>query len=114
MLKSIGSRSVQMNPMTFSRGYWAVVVSKLFYGMFLVNLKKRSLDKLDKMHVDVAKNIQGLAPNIYIYTCDSSTWKHQVVANINTYCCRNYDVCMATFELTNGKYVQENLCTEAG
>ncbi len=30
---------------------------------FLVNLKKRSLDKLDKMHVDVARNIQGLAPN---------------------------------------------------
>ncbi len=26
-------------------------------------LKRRSLDKLDKMHVDVAKNIQGLAPN---------------------------------------------------
>ncbi len=52
-----------MNPMTFSRGYWAVVVSKLCYGMFLVNLKKRSLDKLDKMHVDVAKNIQGLTPN---------------------------------------------------
>ncbi len=63
MLKSIGSRSVQMNPMIFSRGYWAVVVSKLCYGMFLVNLKKRSLDKLDKMQDDVARNIQGLAPN---------------------------------------------------
>ncbi len=63
MLKSIGSRSVQMNPMTFSRCYWAVVVSKLCYGMFLVNLKKRNLDKLDKMHVDVARNIQGLVPN---------------------------------------------------
>ncbi len=67
MLKSIGSRSVQMNPMTFSRGYCAAVVSKLCYGMYLVNLKKRSLDKLDKMHVDVARNIQGLAPNIYIH-----------------------------------------------
>ncbi len=52
-----------MSPMTFARGYWAVVVSKLCYGMFLVNLKKRSIDKLDKVHVDVAKNIQGLAPN---------------------------------------------------
>ncbi len=52
-----------MNPMTFSRGYWTVVVSKLCYGMFLVNLTKRSLDKLDKMHVDVAKNMQGLASN---------------------------------------------------
>ncbi len=56
MPKSIGSRSVQMNSMTFSRGYWAVIVSKLCYGVFLVNLKKRSLGKLGKMHVDVAKN----------------------------------------------------------
>ncbi len=63
MLKSIGLRSIQINPMTFSRGYWAVVVSKLCYCMFLVNLKKRSFDKLDKMHADEAKNIQGLAPN---------------------------------------------------
>ncbi len=31
--------------------------------MFLVNPKKSNLDKLDKMHVDVAKNIQGLALN---------------------------------------------------
>ncbi len=52
MLKSIGSRSVQMNPMTFARGYCAVVVSTLCYGMFRVNLKKGSLDNLDKMHVD--------------------------------------------------------------
>ncbi len=73
MLKSIGSRNVQMNPMTFSRGYWAVAVSQLCYGMFLVNLKKRSLNKLDKMHV--AKNIQGLAPNTpAIVALESIKW----------------------------------------
>ncbi len=73
MLKSICPR--KMDPITFSRGYLAVVVSKLCYGMFLVNHKKTSLDRLDKMHVDVARNIQGLPPNTpLIVALGSSNW----------------------------------------
>ncbi len=29
MLKCIGSRRIQINPITFTKGYWAVIVSKV-------------------------------------------------------------------------------------
>ena len=63
MLVSIGSRSVQMNPITFSVGYWAVVITKLTYGLFLIPLKQKTKERLDSMHFTVAKRIQGLASN---------------------------------------------------
>ncbi len=44
-----------MIPMGLSRSYLAAVVSKLCYGIFLVNLKKTMLDWLGQMHIDVAK-----------------------------------------------------------
>ncbi len=62
MLKSIGSR-IQINPMTFSKGYWAAIVSKVCYGLFLTGIKNKTLDRLDKIHVDIARIIQGMAPN---------------------------------------------------
>ncbi len=40
MLKSIGSRRIQINPMTFSKGYWTAIVSKVCYGLFLTSIKK--------------------------------------------------------------------------
>ncbi len=58
MLKSIGSRRIQSNPMTFSTGYWAAIVSNVCYGLFLNSIKNKTLDRLDKMHVDIARNIQ--------------------------------------------------------
>ncbi len=63
MLKSIGSRRKQINPMTFSKGYCAAIVSKVWYGLFLNNINNKTLDRLDKMHVDISRNIQGMAPN---------------------------------------------------
>ncbi len=63
MLKSIGSRRIQVNPKTFSKGYWAAIVSKVCYGLFLTSIKNKTLDILDKMHVDIARNIQGMALN---------------------------------------------------
>ncbi len=49
--------------MTFSKGYWAAIVSNVCYGLFLTSLKSKTLDRLDKMQVDIARNIQGMAPN---------------------------------------------------
>ncbi len=63
MLKSIGSRRTQINPMTFPKGYWTAIVSKVCYGLFLTSIKNKTLDRLDKMQVDIARNIQGMAPN---------------------------------------------------
>ncbi len=63
MLKSIGSRRIQINPMTFSKGYWSAIVSTVCYGLFITSIKNKTLDILDKMHVDIARNIQGWAPN---------------------------------------------------
>ncbi len=75
MLKSIGSRRIQINPITFSKGYWAAIVSKVCYGLFLISIKNKTLDRLDKMHVDIARNIQGLAPNtLAIVTLADMKW----------------------------------------
>jgi len=63
MIKSLGSMRVQINPLTFSKAYWSVAVTKLCYGLFLMNLKFCTLDKIDKFHVNVAKNVQGLSNN---------------------------------------------------
>ncbi len=63
MLKSIGSRRIHINPMTFSKGYWAAIVSNVCYGLFLTSITNKTLDRLDNMHVDIARNIQGMAPN---------------------------------------------------
>jgi hypothetical protein len=63
MIKSLGSMRVQINPLTFSKAYWPTVGSKLVYGLFLMNLKSCTLDKIDKFHVNVAKNVQGLSNN---------------------------------------------------
>ncbi len=49
--------------MTFAKGYWTAIVSKVCYGQFLTSIKNKTLDRLDKMHVDIARNIQGMAPN---------------------------------------------------
>ncbi len=38
-------------------------MSKVCYGLFLTSIKNKILDRLDKMHVDIARNIQGMAPN---------------------------------------------------
>ncbi len=62
-VKSIGSRRIQINPMAFSKGYWAAIVSNICYGLFLTSMKNKTLDRLDNMHVDIARNIQGMAPN---------------------------------------------------
>ncbi len=63
MLKCIGSKRIQINPMTFSKGYWAAIVSKACYGLFLTSIKSKTVDRLDKLHVDIARNIQGMASN---------------------------------------------------
>ncbi len=61
MLKSIGSRRIQINPMTFSKGYGVVIVLKVCYGLFLNSIKNKTLYRFDKMHVYLARNIQGMA-----------------------------------------------------
>ncbi len=81
MLKSIGSMRVQINLMTFSKGYWAATVSKICYGLFLTNIKNKTLDRLDKMHVDIARNIQGTQ-----YTTYSRIGRHEMVVTVNPYC----------------------------
>ncbi len=63
ILKSIGSRRIQINPMTFSKGYCAAIVSNICYGLFLTSIKNKTLDRLDKMYVDIARIIQGMATN---------------------------------------------------
>ncbi len=62
MLKNIGPRRMQINPMTFLKGYWAAIMSNVCYGLFLTSIKK-TLDRLNKMLVDIARNIQGMAAN---------------------------------------------------
>ncbi len=64
MLKSIRSRRIQINHMTFSKGYWAAIVSNVCYVLFPTSIQNKTLDILDKIHVDIARNIQGMAPNI--------------------------------------------------
>ncbi len=63
MLKSIVSRRIQINPMTFSKGYWTAIEVKVCYGLFLTSIENKTIDRLDKMHVDIARNIQGMTPN---------------------------------------------------
>ncbi len=62
-LLSIGSKNAQLNPLTFSKGYWSAVVTKLCYGLFMVPLNDRNKEELDKGHISIAKKIQGLQPN---------------------------------------------------
>ncbi len=45
------------------KGYWATIVSKVCYGLSLASIKNKTLDRLDEMHIDIARNIQGMAPN---------------------------------------------------
>ncbi len=40
MLKSIGSRRIQINHMIFSKEYWAAIMSKVSYVLFLTSIKK--------------------------------------------------------------------------
>ena len=63
MLKSIGTANIQINPISFARGYWAAIITSLCYGLFLCGISKISLDKIDSFHVNVAKSIQGLTSN---------------------------------------------------
>jgi len=63
LIKSLGSMKIQVNPLNFSKGYWASVVPKVCYGIFLYNLKPKILLCLDQFHVNVARNVQGLSNN---------------------------------------------------
>ena len=63
LIKAIGTARVNVNPLTFSKAYWACVITKLCYGLFMLNLSKSNLQKLDDFHANVAKNVQGLNAN---------------------------------------------------
>ncbi len=54
-LLSIGSKNTQLNSITFSKGYWSAVVTKLCYSLFMVPLKDRNREELDKAHINIAK-----------------------------------------------------------
>ena len=62
-IKAIGSYSVRINPLTFSRGFWAVVVPSLIYGFCVTGIKDTNYILLDQFQINVAKNIQGLSVN---------------------------------------------------
>ncbi len=64
MLLSIDSNNTQLNPLTFSKGYWSAVVTKLCYGLFIVLLKDRNREELNKAHINIAKRIIGLQLNV--------------------------------------------------
>ncbi len=55
MLLSIGSKNAQLNPLTFSKGYRLSVVTKLCYSLFVVPLKDRNREELDKAHINIAQ-----------------------------------------------------------
>ncbi len=75
MLKSIVSRRIDVNALTFAKGYWAAIVSKVCYGLFLTSIKNKTIYRLGKMHVYIARNIQGMAPNTpAIVTLDGMKW----------------------------------------
>ena len=63
LIKAIGTSRLQINPYTFSKAYWAAVVTKLMYGLFLLDLTNNNLDEIDRFHINVARNIQGLNSN---------------------------------------------------
>ncbi len=46
ILKSIGSRRIQINSMAFTKGYWAAIVSKVCYGLFLTSITNKTLDRV--------------------------------------------------------------------
>ncbi len=56
LLLSIDSRNAQLNPLTFRKGYgyWSVVVTKLYYGLFMVPLQDRNREELDNEHTTIA------------------------------------------------------------
>ncbi len=60
MIRGLGSKRVQMNPITFSKAHVACVISKMCYGLELADLNSRSLQRLDTFQFDVAKKVQGL------------------------------------------------------
>ncbi len=63
MLLSISSKNAQLNPLTFSKSYWSADITKLCYGLFKVQLKDRSREELDKVHINIAIRVHGLQPN---------------------------------------------------
>ncbi len=63
--------------MTFSKGYSAAIVSKVCHGLFLTTIKNKPLARLDKMHVDIARNIQGMAPNTPVALAGMKWWDCQ-------------------------------------
>ncbi len=63
--------------MTFSKGYWATILSKVCYGLFLAAIPSKILDILDRMHVDIARN--GTQHTNY-----SDIGRHELADIINT------------------------------
>lgn len=60
MIRGIGSRKIGLNPLTFSKAYWACVISKVAYGLELCNCRRDSVTLMNNFHFDVAKKVQGL------------------------------------------------------
>ncbi len=61
MIRGMGSKNIQMNPITFTKAYDACVLSKVCYGTELASLSANSLESLENFHFDVAKKVQGIA-----------------------------------------------------
>ena len=49
-----------LNPVSFSKLYWAIVMPKLVYGLFLVPISISCIHKIETFHIACAKRIQGL------------------------------------------------------
>ncbi len=60
---SIGSKNTQLNPLSFSKGYWSTYLTNLCYVLFMVPSKDKNREEIDKAHINIVKRVQGLQPN---------------------------------------------------
>ena len=59
-IKGIGSKAVRTSPLTASKLYWSICVTKLTCGSEVMDVEGKMLDLVEMFHFHAAKNIQGL------------------------------------------------------
>jgi hypothetical protein len=59
-INAIGTRSAPITPKAASHIYWSSCVPKLTYGLEVMDLSRNAIARLEILHADIAKSLQGL------------------------------------------------------
>ena len=62
-IMAIGSKQAPITPITASKLYWSVCISRLCYGLEIMHINGEVMDTLESYHSEMAKVVQGLPEN---------------------------------------------------